>query len=91
MTNIVTELKLEHAELRNVLELVRSHGIGSPAGREALHAARQLFVDHIRHEDERFYPGFREMTRGDAASGAIADKFAGEMGGIGQENTIFLR
>jgi len=90
MTNIVTELKLEHAELRNVLEQVRSHGIGSQAGREALHAARQLFVDHIRHEDESFYPGFREMTGGDMASGAIADKFAGEMGELGKKILDFF-
>jgi len=90
MTDMVAKLKLEHADLRNVLEQVRTHGIGTQAGREALHAARKLFVDHIRHEDENFYPGFRELTRGDAATGAIADKFAAEMTELGAKILSFF-
>jgi len=90
MANVVSKLKLEHAELRNVLEQVRAHGIGTQAGRDALHAARALFVDHIRHEDESFYPGFRELSRGDAAQGSIADKFAGEMTELGGKILAFF-
>ena len=90
MTDIVSKLKLEHADLRNVLELVRAHGIGSQAGREALHAARDMFVKHIRHEDEEFYPGFRALSRGDVAVGAIAEKFSGEMAELGKNILSFF-
>lgn len=90
MTDIVSELKLEHADLRNVLEQVRSHGIGTQAGREALHSARDLFVAHIRHEDEGFYPGLRTLSRGDASHGDLADKFAAEMVDLGQKILAFF-
>ena len=90
MTALVTELKLEHAALRTVLEQVRTYGIGTQAGRDALQAARTLFVNHIRHEDESFYPGLRDLSRLDSAVGAIADKFASEMDELGKKILSFF-
>jgi hypothetical protein len=90
MDHIIARLKLEHAELRNVIELVRGHGIGTQAGRDALQAARKLFTDHIRYEDETFYPEFHRLSHGDPAYGAIADGFAREMKELGAKVLAFF-
>jgi len=90
MRDIVSELKMEHANLRNVLETVRSHGIGTQAGRDALHAARKLFVEHIRHEDDTFYPRFRDLSRNDPTRSEIAEKFAAEMTELGAKILAFF-
>ncbi|MFV3128394.1 hemerythrin domain-containing protein [Niveispirillum sp. KHB5.9] len=85
MSRIVPQLKHDHAELRIVLDRVRQQGIGTAEGRQTLMAARELFVDHIRRENEEFYPDYRELARQDPARAATADQFSQEMVALGDQ------
>lgn len=90
MRRIVPQLKHDHAELKAVLEEVRQQGIGTPAGRQTLLAARALFVDHIRREDEEFYPDYRRLARQDPSRAATADQFSQEMVALGGQILAFF-
>lgn len=85
MRRIVPQLKHDHAELKAILVQVRQHGIGTSTGRQTLMAARALFIDHIRREDEEFYPDYRRLARLDPARAATADQFSQEMVTLGSQ------
>ncbi|MBP7335635.1 hemerythrin domain-containing protein [Niveispirillum sp.] len=85
MSRIVPQLKHDHAELKAILEPVRQHGIGTQEGRRTLLAARTLFIDHIRREDEEFYPDYRRLARQDPLRAATADQFSHEMVALGAQ------
>lgn len=82
MTDLITTLKDEHRQLKELLDRVKALGITSEAGRKCLRDARRVFTDHIRHEDREFYPQFLAAAAGHADAEGMARKFADEMKGI---------
>ncbi|WP_044563478.1 hemerythrin domain-containing protein [Azospirillum sp. B4] len=82
MSTLTDRLRHDHADLRQVLERVRTLGIGTPEGRATLLDARALFVEHIQREDAEFYPALRGLARIDPGAQAHADQFATEMKAI---------
>ncbi|MFV3076265.1 hemerythrin domain-containing protein [Niveispirillum fermenti] len=90
MGRIVPRLKDDHAELKRVLEDVRRQGIGTPDGQRTLLAARDLFIDHIRRENEEFYPDYRRLALRDPVRAAMAEQFSAEMVELGGRVLAFF-
>jgi len=85
MSTLISTLKREHDELKDLLDRVKALGIGTEEGRRALRAARQVFVDHLAHEDRAFYPAFLEAAAGQSDAERMATQFAAEMTAISKE------
>ncbi|HEY0837731.1 MAG TPA: hemerythrin domain-containing protein [Azospirillum sp.] len=85
MSALITSLKGEHEQLKHLLDRVKALGIGTEEGRRTLRAARQLFVDHLAHEDREFYPAFLEVSAGQPDVERLATQFAAEMTAISKE------
>jgi len=90
MTDLVRSLKSEHEQLKDLLDRVRVLGIGTEEGRRTLRGARQVFVDHIAHEDREFYPAFLAASAGRPDAERMAMQFAGEMTAISKEILAFF-
>ena len=57
MSKFITELKLEHCQLLKMLEsFKKGQGIVGREWKESLFAARELFLAHLKKEDEQLYP-----------------------------------
>ena len=65
MSALVDELKTEHKALFQLLDQVAELGIDSPAGRERLMAAKDLFLSHLRKEDEQLHAVMAEEEKRD--------------------------
>ncbi|WP_448188846.1 hemerythrin domain-containing protein [Azospirillum sp. sgz301742] len=85
MSNLVSSLKNEHAQLKELLDRVKVLGIGTEEGRRTLRGARQVFVDHIAHEDREFYPAFLAASAGRPDAERLAMQFASEMTAISKD------
>lgn len=85
MSNLVRSLKNEHAQLKELLDRVKALGIGTAEGRQALRGARQVFIDHIAHEDRKFYPAFLAAAAGRPDAERMAMQFAAEMTAISKD------
>lgn len=79
MSDLVRGLKNEHARLKDLLDRVKALGIGTAEGQQALRGARQVFIDHIAHEDREFYPSFLAAAAGRPDAERLATQFAAEM------------
>lgn len=79
MSNLVRSLKGEHAQLKDLLDRVKALGIGTEQGQRTLRGARQVFIDHIAHEDREFYPAFLAAAAGRPDAERLATQFAAEM------------
>ncbi|MCP5368707.1 MAG: hemerythrin domain-containing protein [Hyphomicrobiales bacterium] len=56
MSELVEELKREHAALFALLDEIAALGVETAAGRARLMDARDLFVAHLRKEDRHVHP-----------------------------------
>jgi hypothetical protein len=81
MSSLTDTLRGQHAQMRRLLDDIRLHGIGSPAGRERLRQARALIVEHLRQEDAELYPALHRH----AGTQALAQNYAGEMRQLSDE------
>ncbi|PWC54556.1 hemerythrin domain-containing protein [Azospirillum sp. TSO22-1] len=85
MSDLVRTLKNEHGQLKELLDRVKVLGIGSAEGQRALRGARQVFVDHLAHEDRDFYPAFLAASAGRPDAERMAMQFAAEMTAISKD------
>lgn len=85
MSDLVRSLKHEHVRLKELLDLVKVQGIGTAEGKRTLRGARQLFLDHIAHEDREFYPAFLAASAGRPDAERLAKQFAAEMTAISKD------
>lgn len=90
MTDLVRSLKREHEQLKDLLDRVKILGIGTEEGRRTLRAARQVFLDHIAHEDREFYPAFLAVSAGKPDAERMAAQFAAEMTAVSKEILAFF-
>lgn len=90
MSDLIRGLKAEHDALKNLLDTVKSLGIGTPDGQKALHSARKLFLDHLAHEDRDFYPAFLAASAGQPDAERLAMQFAVEMTAISRDIMNFF-
>ena len=90
MSDLVSSLKREHEQLKDLLDRVKVLGIGTEEGRRALRGARQVFIDHLAHEDREFYPAFLAAAAGQPAAERLAMQFAAEMTSTSKEILAFF-
>jgi hemerythrin-like domain-containing protein len=85
-THLVTTLRNEHAQMREVLEAVRRGGIATAEGQQQLRVARQLIVDHLQHEDAHLYPALRACPQ----TQPLANEYANQMQELSREILAFF-
>ncbi|HYG87274.1 MAG TPA: hemerythrin domain-containing protein [Azospirillum sp.] len=85
MSDLVRTLKNEHERLKELLDRVKVLGIGTAEGQRTLRGARQVFLDHIAHEDRDFYPAFLAASAGRPDAERMATQFAAEMTAISRD------
>jgi hypothetical protein len=56
MSALVKEFKSEHSKITNVLSEVREFGIQTKEGQAKLMSAKAILIEHLKKEDEKFYP-----------------------------------
>lgn len=83
---LIPTLRHDHAQMRELLETVRRHGVSSTQGHAYLKQARQLIVEHLRLEDAQLYPALR----GCAETVALANTYANEMQELSREILSFF-
>lgn len=81
MSSLTDTLRGQHAQMRRLLDEIRQHGIGSPAGRERLRQVRDLVVEHLRQEDAELYPALHRHVD----TQALARTYAEEMRRLSSE------
>ena len=85
-TILTSTLRHDHAQMRDLLDTVRRHGISSAQGHQYLKQARCLIVEHLQREDTLLYPALR----GCAETQALADAYANEMQELSREILAFF-
>jgi hypothetical protein len=85
-TTLIPTLRHDHAQMRDLLETVRHHGVSSSQGHQYLKQARGLIVEHLQREDALLYPALR----GCAETQALADAYANEMQELSREILAFF-
>ncbi|WP_431855111.1 hemerythrin domain-containing protein [Azospirillum sp.] len=85
MSDLVRTLKNEHNQLKELLDRVKVLGIGTAEGQRTLRGARQVFVEHLAHEDRDFYPAFLAASARRPDAERMAMQFAAEMTAISKD------
>ena len=79
MSNLVEELKSDHAVIAETLNKVKNLGITSEEGQNILLAAKNGLLAHLRKEDEQLYPVLNNAAESNAALKQTLDMFAKDM------------
>jgi hypothetical protein len=79
MTKLIDELKQEHAFLVQMLDQVRSTGVGSHAAHKHLLSAKAKLLAHLEKENRLLYPALREAAKRDPVVDVMLATFAAEM------------
>lgn len=91
MKTLVEKLKRDHAELLGRLEAFRSgQGISGRQWKENLFAAKKLFEDHLREEDEKLYPVLLKHADRDPVLKNITERFVREMRSVTEQTRAFF-
>jgi hypothetical protein len=85
-TQLIVNLRNEHAQMRDALDAVRRTGISTPEGQRQLKTARQLIVDHLQHEDVHLYPALRGCPQ----TQQLANEYADQMQELSREILAFF-
>jgi hypothetical protein len=62
MSSLADELKREHEHIADTLMRVKFLGVCSQGGQELLMEAKADLIEHLRKEDEGFYPALRKAA-----------------------------
>ncbi|OGW42194.1 MAG: hypothetical protein A2010_10640 [Nitrospirae bacterium GWD2_57_9] len=79
MSELLDELKREHALMLDILDDVKRLGLSSRAGQEKFLSAKALLLSHMQKEDREFYPGLRKAAESSEDLKRTLDYFAGDM------------
>ena len=82
MSNLIEELKREHAVIAKILNEVSKSGISSAEGRQKLLDAKEGFLAHLKKEDVQLYPVLKKAAENNPALRQTLDIFAKDMAGI---------
>jgi hemerythrin-like domain-containing protein len=91
MDRLIEDLKKEHLELFELLEAFKKgRGVDGTGWKEKLFAARKLFQEHLKKEDEQLYPRLLSKWSGDRSMENIVQKYVEDMKKISMETMAFL-
>ncbi len=90
MSDLVAELKKEHAAIVAILGEIKAKGIGSKEAQHKLQLAKNGLLGHLRKEDERLYPALRKAAQTDDKVRQMLDSFAAEMAEVSKAALAFF-
>jgi len=79
MAELIDTLKEQHKALSDSLGRVREMGITSPEGRELLFQIKAGLLEHLKLEDEEFYPALIKAAETDEIVSTITTTFQKNM------------
>lgn len=87
MSNTINDLKNDHVAFVNFLESIKSLG---PEEQKKLLTLKKAFLDHLKKEDQYFYPALKKAAELDPALKSKLNMFADEMDKISAEVLAFF-
>ena len=78
-SNLIEDLKIEHAKIAKSLNEVISIGLGNEEGRKKLMDAKEMLMQHLEKEDKYLYPIFEEAAKEDRQIKHTLDSFLKDM------------
>ncbi len=65
MSELIDDLKKEHAEMKESLRELSRMDLSSKAAKKRLMQVRETFIEHIHKEDREIYPRLKQESAGD--------------------------
>lgn len=90
MSNLIQELKQEHAEILDILATIKELGIGTVEGQERLLSLRAKLLTHLGKEDLQLYPVLHAWAPNNDHLAQVLKSSAAEMEQITQFATYFF-
>ncbi len=90
MSELIDELTKEHSFIVETFNKIKSLGITSVEGQNALLAAKSGFLAHLKKEDEKLYPVLNDAAENDANLKRTLDVFAQGMDEISRATLEFF-
>ena len=90
MSTYIEKLTEEHNTIIRILEKVKSLGIRNKEGRVFLTKLKKCFTDHLKNEDENFYPVLYQYANSNSSKKEILNMFIKEMLEISDEVFAFF-
>ena len=79
MSDLIEELKKEHATIAATLDEVNKLGIGTQEGQAMLMSAKTSFLAHLKKEDEQMYPLLNRAAESDPELKQTLEFYAKDM------------
>ncbi len=90
MSNLVDDLKTEHAIITAHLNRVKAFGISSEEGQNTLLATRSGLIQHLKKEDDQLYSVLNRMAENDVLLRQTLDMFADDMKRVTETSMEFF-
>ena len=90
MAGLLETLKAEHQTLGRIFEEMKTSGIGSGEAQGKLFEAKELLLEHLKREDEEFYPPLRKASESDGNLKWRLEMFARDMDEISESALKFF-
>jgi len=84
MSQLIQQLRNEHAELSSALAEIGKFGVTTIEGQRLLANAKASLLNHLQKEDEYLYPILRQAAKGNYALQEKLDTYAEEMEQVSQ-------
>jgi len=88
--SLTTQLRREHGQIVQVLEKIKTAGVGSPVGQRLLLSAKQGLLAHLAKEDEKLYPALNRAAQDDPSLRNTLEIFAKDMDTVSQAALDFF-
>jgi len=79
MSNLIEELKEEHVIIVDTLHKAKDLVVTSEEGQSTLHKAKNMFLAHLKKEDEQLYPILEKAAKKNEELKGTLDKFSQDM------------
>ncbi len=91
MSKLVDELVADHKVMAEIMNKVKTLGIGSQEGQKLLLSAKTRLLDHLKKEDRELYPVLNAAAENDAYLKSTLDIFAKDMDEITNNWMAFFK
>ena len=79
MSPLIEEFKREHSEIIDSLKECRELGIFTKKGKTKLMAVKESLLEHLKEEDEKFYPVLRRASEHNKKLKEVLEVFAKDL------------
>lgn len=89
-SKLVEELKKEHAAMVDTFDEVWKLGISNKKSRDMLLSAKELFILHLKKEEEKIYPVIRKAAESSPHLQVVLDTLARDIEEISKSAIVFF-